>query len=120
MSLNIGVFYMDETTGKKTSVDLGEGKHLGGVESTRLELWGAEIMAQLGLVILPRLKEEAIVIIKDNDLDIAETEALTIQENLNSIAFHTGYDKEYIVARTNNVINAVRKAKELDGHVFIS
>lgn len=102
---------------KKIDVDL-DGKESAGFEVSRNDLWGAPIMIELGLTLLPSLRNNNIFASGD-DLDVLEHEAQTILKNVELISQHTKYFTEYIVLRTPNFINAVEKAREVNGTVII-
>jgi hypothetical protein len=120
MTLSIGVDYIDPKTGTLMGYDLGPGgEYLMGFESCRHTVWGHSIMKQPGLHWLPQLKVQAVIYIEGEDLDALEQEALTIQQNVELVMQHTRYDRDFLMFRTNNILRAVKAARELNGRVSI-
>lgn len=119
MTLQIDVDCMDDN-GNLVTLDLGDGGHLMGFESFRYIVWGATIMRELGLVLLPSLSKIAMLIVEGDELEILKQEALIIQANLSLIMQHVKPDEQFIMHRTNNVIKAVELAKQCGGQVTIA
>lgn len=76
-------------------------------------------MQQLGLVLLPRLSEGGFILISGEALAQLEHEATLIQANVDLILQHTPYDQQFIMGRTDNILHAIHKAREVNGEVMI-
>ena len=118
MTLRINVMYRDEN-GTQHQVDLGPGGHLAGVEVARYELWGAPIMIELGLEILPQLAKTALLRVESKQLEYLKQEALMIQKNLQKIIQNTSFGEQTIIGRTDNIMKAVEYAQKYNGQVTI-
>jgi hypothetical protein len=119
MTLSIGVFRRNPNTGDMDWVKLAAGKDLFGFEVYRYKLWGADIMVSLGLTIHPTLKNGAWLVLEGDDLDEVKNEGQIVPENLSLIAQETPLDEETIRFRAQNLIDAIKLAKEIGGGVSI-
>ncbi len=118
MSLDVSVYYRDELTGDRKEVPLRY-SYFGG-ESTRKTLWGAAILRQLGLKLLPELGNGAWLNIEGPELDQLEQEAHIILDNLELIAQRTQYEHTWMFGEyMRNLLNAIAKAREINGGVSI-
>src|SRR5262245_45753381 len=121
MTLSIDVSYTDPETGENRYYNLGAaatGGDLMGFESFRHEYPGSPVMEQLGLRLLPMLKFRDLLVGGD-ELDALEREALTIQQNAEFVMEHINPDPIFLWHRTNNILRAVKIARELNGKVSI-
>ncbi len=118
MSLRISVKCINGD-GQKHNLRLQPGKHLGGFEVSRYNFWGADIMRQLGLVLLPQLKEGGFILVGGDELTQLEREATLIQANVELVLQHTPYDQQFVMGRTDNILHAIQKAREVAGEVMI-
>ncbi|MBC7810908.1 MAG: hypothetical protein H7175_07180 [Burkholderiales bacterium] len=119
MTLAIFVYYTDPETGEEIDVDLGPGGEMAGVEALRHQLWGTPIMTELGLTLIPTLRNNNIFASGD-ELDVLEQEAKTILENADFIAERLGWrGTETILHRTGNIVKAVEEARKINGTVHI-
>ncbi|MHB8629898.1 MAG: hypothetical protein ACYDBJ_29190 [Aggregatilineales bacterium] len=109
---------IDKSTGKMILLPSALGKDLAGIENTRTQLWGASIMIELGLKLLPLLKD-SLVKAQGSDLLLLENEIHIIRANLDKIVFTTKYDKDTIWQRTQNFLDAIQQAREVKGGVII-
>lgn len=119
MTLMVYVTYTDEVTGETKDVDLGPGGYMAGVEIARTELWGAYVMYQLELKIIPHLAHGNIHV-SGEELDDLEREANIILANMDKITRKVRFDESTISQRTNNILNAIRKAREVNGTLTIA
>lgn len=118
MTLRIDASCIDKD-GNRNNIDLGLGGHLMGFESYRQTFWGSPFMIDMGLKILPSLAQKAIIFVKDDELDILREEAITIQQNLDFVLKNVHNDEQFVMHRTDNIINAVDIAKKCNGEVSI-
>lgn len=118
MSLRISVKCINGD-GQKHNLRLQPGKHLGGFEVSRYDFWGADIMHQLGLVLLPQLSKGGFILVSGGALAQLEHEAAIIQANVELILQHTPYDQQFIMGRTDNILHAIQKARDVNGEVMI-
>lgn len=93
-------------------------EYVGGFRVTRRDLWGADDMSALGMVLLPRLREVDLYI-EGSELDQLAREAALMMLHSHRIADATGYLSEYVNRRARNVLLAVNRAKAIGGGVFI-
>jgi hypothetical protein len=118
--MTLTVHAYSHESGKRVWIDLGPGKELFGFEVCRSELWGHEIMPSLHLTILPTLKEIWGFLIEDTqELEMLEQEAYIIRDNLLQIAQQTGYSEQFIMFRTQNLLDAIAIAREVSGGVEV-
>jgi hypothetical protein len=88
-----------------------------GFETTRKSFWGHDIMRDMGLEILPQLLYEGWLIIENDELDKVENELLKIQQNQTLISEKTGWDELFVMSRTNNILRALSKARQVGGGI---
>lgn len=121
MSLMISAFFRDPKTGKIQWVDFDHpGNHLAGFESFRQQFWGTVTMKNLGLTLLPSIAGEVSwLVVEGEEIHQLEQEAKTILQNSELIAQETIGDCVRVEKYANNVLNAIRVAREIDGGVSI-
>ncbi|MBC7870288.1 MAG: hypothetical protein H7Y09_05565 [Chitinophagaceae bacterium] len=120
MTLSIGVLYIDKSSGLEKRFSLPPGKHLFGFESYRERIWGADIMTHLGLIILPNLLHIGCFSITGDRLNQLEREGHIILDNIDLITEQTRYDsKENIKFHVDNLLDAIKLAKQSDGKMII-
>jgi hypothetical protein len=119
MTLSVEVYYYDKTSGEEKPFKDSYGVF--GFEVARTQLWGAEIMKQLGLEILPLLEERSELIIEGEELDQLELEANLIIRNVDLILEKTKYGDitSRITNYAENLLRAVKLARECSGYVSI-
>lgn len=121
MSLSVSVFVRDPDTGDMHSNPLeippSETCLPVGFETTRKSFWGHEIMREMGLEILPQLLYEGWLIIENDTLDQVESEVLKIRENQALISETTGWDKDFVMSRTKNILRALSTARQVGGGI---
>ena len=120
MSLRVGPFTRDPVTGKMQFIKVDPGKDLAGFEVYRHEFWGTTIMQELGLKLLPTLGDGIWLVIENEELDSLEEEALIILRNAALIAQKAAPDQTHVEFYANNILNAIRIAREVNGGVQIS
>jgi hypothetical protein len=86
---------------------------LAGTESARATFYGSSWAAGLGLVLLPRLKQESELWVSGPDLFSLSAEAEMLAANLPAT------DEEYWQYRLQNIILAVQAATAVGGTVCI-
>src|SRR5947209_5264509 len=121
MTLSVHCYVWREDTEEWQQVEWSNhlGCHLAGFESTRQDLWGADVMKSLGLTILPSL-DGANIQVSGDELDQLENEILVIRANLELVLENVRYDQQMIMQRTQNFLDAIAKAREVGGYVVIS
>ena|SRR5258707_3665759 len=122
MTLSVYCYVWDQDAEEWLNVEWSVdrlGSHLAGFESTRRDLWGAEVMKSLGLIILPSLDGGNIEASGD-ELDQLEDEILLIRGNLELVLENVPFDQQVIMQRTQNFLDAIGKAREVGGCVVIS
>src|SRR5687768_11344921 len=112
MSISVSVFTRDPETGQmqRSEIPIFETSQTGlpaGFETTRKTFWGHDIMRNMGLEILPQLLYEAWLIIENDELDQVESEVLKIRENQVLISEKAGWDKDFVMSRTKNILRAL-------------
>ena len=118
MSLSVYTYQIDQDTGEYKG-SIGDGQMAGG-ESWRSEVYGSTAAKSLGLKILPTLNEPDTAFWQGQEmLDCLESEAVTLLENLVFVAEQSAYEAESIRYNVQNILDAVLKAKEINGGVVI-
>jgi hypothetical protein len=115
MTLTVDV-YARTSDGESITLDV-DGKDyprndLFGIEVCRKTLWGADVMEELGLEILPSLSYRNIEC-ENEELELLEHEAKIILDNLETISHRTKFLADYIEFRVLNLIHAIAKARSL-------
>lgn len=120
MSIVISVEYRD-ANGQWQPIELDFEGHLAGHEVARVQLWGAPIMHQLGLKLLPQLATGQPLIVEGVELAQLEAEARLVLDNVPSIIANTTYprDKRLLIHRAENILYAALNAQAYVGRVWI-
>lgn len=92
---------------------------LGGFEAWRKELWGSDVIRSLNLKLLPALSRGEWVHAEGKALDIFESDVRTVQANAKLITQHVQIDEYSIMATTNRYLEAIARARSVDGGVVI-
>ncbi|MEG1590342.1 hypothetical protein [Chryseobacterium sp.] len=108
MSLTISFIYLSESFNNS---DFQVESNLFGFEICRKELWGNQKLKDLGCLIIPKLKEFDLFIIKD-ELQTIYEDCQIILEHINEISLATNYSDEFIKFRINNLLNFIEIALE--------
>lgn len=103
MSLTISFIYLSESFNNS---DIQLESDLFGFEICRKELWGNQKLNDLGCLIIPKLKEFDLFIIKD-ELQMIYEDCQIILENINEISLVTNYSEEFIEFRINNLLKFI-------------
>lgn len=106
MSLTISFIYLSESFNNS---DIQLESDLFGFEICRKELWGNQKSNDLGCLIIPKLKEFDLFIIKD-ELQMIYEDCQIILENINEISLVTNYSEEFIEFRINNLLKFIEIA----------
>ena len=117
MSLTVNA-YKKTPGGRWETLPCEHASELAGFESCRRELWGHVSIRDLGATLLPSLIDSD-VDAEGDALDQLQREAEEIIAHAAAIATATGYEHDYIVQRCENILGAVRRAKEIGGGVVI-
>lgn len=80
-----------------------------GFESSRKNLWGREIIHELGCELIYSLKKTNIYAF-DEDLKKLEREFLILLEHFDIIERHTGYDRDFVEFRVRNALEMIKVA----------
>jgi hypothetical protein len=121
MSITIKVDYRD-ADGHWQPIELDDEGHLAGHEVARVQLWGAPIMHQLGLTLLPQLANGQPLIVENAaQLDQLATEARIVLDNIVLITDNTTYpkDRHILIQRAENILYAAMNAQAYNGRVWI-
>lgn len=118
MTLSIGVLTFDEA-GNMTIHDVGPGRDLAGFEVYREQFWGAQIMLELGLELLPRLRDGIWLWVEQPDLERLEREAEIIIQHSAEISAATLVEEHKVLWYANNLLNAIAIARTVNGIVDI-
>ncbi len=114
MSLLINSYNRDAETNEIQLFDVEEhSQELGGFESCRKTLWGSHTAERFGLVLLLTLRESDLYA-EGEDLLQLETEAQTILQFIDVFALETHHSEEFIYHRTQNILQAIAKAREVE------
>lgn len=108
MSLTISFIYLSVSFNNS---DFQVESNLFGFEICRKELWGNQKLKDLGCLIIPKLKEFDLFIIKD-ELQTIYEDCQIILEHINEISLATNYSDEFIKFRINNLLNFIEIALE--------
>lgn len=119
MSLNVSV-WAPAPDGGEAAVELGPGGGLLGFESYRGDLWGARVMTDLGLHLLPSLGTDWGFIVREDGLDELRHEARTVHDAAERIAAATRVPSEKIRFYAQNLLQAVTLARETRGSVHVA
>lgn len=117
MSLLVNIRIYDEN-GEYAEIELGQGKDLAGGERLRFVLYGSELAENLGLKLLPQLKNHDLYVEPDN-LNELENEIITILNNVEKFAKNADSPQEYVETRVQNILNAIQTAKKEKGVIVI-
>jgi len=117
MSLLVNVRVYDEN-GEYSEIELEQGKDLAGGERLRFILYGSELAENLGLKLLPQLKNHDLHVEPDN-LDELENELKTILDNIEEFAKNADFVQEYVKARVQNIFDAIQIARKEKGVLVI-
>lgn len=80
-----------------------------GFEACRKNLWGHEIIKQIGCEMIYSLKESDIIVF-DEEINILKCELVNILDNIETIQSVTDYNKEFIEFRVENVLEMIKIA----------
>lgn len=119
MSLRVGPFKRDPESGDMQFLKVELGKHLAGFEIYRQQFWGADVMVELGLKLLPSLGERAWLVVEHDELDNLEQEAHLILQNMHLIAQRTGVDLPHVEGYAQNILHSIGIARTVIGGVSI-
>ena len=120
MTLSINVYRRLPGEDALEFVDAGHpSEELGGFERCRYDLWGSSVARQLGLTLLPTLRDIYGVWAEDEDLATLEREARTLLDHLELVSQATGFEREYVAHRTGNILRAIDRARAIGGGVVI-
>lgn len=119
MSLNVSV-WTSSPDGGEVHVDLGPGGGMIGFESYRAELWGAPVMRELGLALLPSLGSEWGFTVREDGLDELRHEARTVRDAAGQIEAATGIPADKVRFYAENLLHAVASARETRGSVHVA
>lgn len=118
MTLQVNVLVPDETTGRYVYLAMEFHKTFFGFYQDLFRLWGSELMIELGLVLLPNLKNGLYCGTKE-ELDLLEKEMLIAWENVDVIDEKLEIIPEYFLMHIRNVLDAIAIAREVNGTVTI-
>ena len=93
-------------------------EYVAGFERCRRDLWGHEFVCGLGLVLLPALAKDD-VFAEGKAIDQLESDTQCILSNIASVSEATRYTEEFISQRCQNILGAIRRAREIGGGVVI-
>ncbi|KAB2853643.1 MAG: hypothetical protein F9K46_18055 [Anaerolineae bacterium] len=120
MTIGIFVLVKDQTTGEFIDVETDSSKMLFGFYSHRGALWGSDLVRSLGLVLLPKLLDIGDLHLTTHDeFDLFEKEIRIIEKNIDIIAVDAGDQPKYIMHYVKNALEAISKARELNGTIMI-
>jgi len=114
MSLIVYAYRRDPETGKMLDLEVAPVlpcNELAGFESWRHEVWGASVVRDLGLKLIPSLANEDLYA-EGSDLDQLDTELERLIENLSTVAATTNIDAGSLRFRIDNMREAVRLARQ--------
>lgn len=99
-------------------VSVDSSADLAGFERCRRDLWGHEFVRGLGVTLLPRLAEGDIYA-EGEDIGRLESDTQCLLTHVTSVSEATRYTAEFITQRCQNILGAVRRAREVGGGVVI-
>lgn len=114
MSLLINSYERDEKTNKIQLHEVEDHSlELGGFENCRKTFWGSYTAERLGLELLCSLREYDLYA-EGEHLTQLENEAKTILQFTDVFERETHFSKEFITQRTQNLLRAIARAKEVE------
>ncbi|MGN7763386.1 hypothetical protein ACTJKB_18230 [Paenibacillus sp. 22594] len=81
--------------------------NLFGFESCRKNLWGIDLIRELGCELIYSLKSRDIIVF-DGEIEKLRSELLILFDNLDIIKLHTIYDKDFIEFRVRNALEMIK------------
>jgi hypothetical protein len=117
MTLIVNTF-IRTANGGMDFVDVDHSDELAGFESCRTDLWGHVSVRALGLKLLPTLAEQDIYA-EGDDIRQLESDVHLLLSHVMTVAEKTKYSTDFINHRCQNMLNAIRRAREVGGGVVI-
>jgi hypothetical protein len=122
VTLIVEAYRRDPETGAMIDLDHEPGDHLAGFENWRQIVWGAPVMKDLGLTLLPSLATSSEFHAEGANLDRLDTELGLVAAELPRITAATGVNPDTFARRLANMRTAVARAREVEdasGGVYI-
>jgi hypothetical protein len=116
MTLCVDTYIYDEN-GERKYLDVESSKNLAGIEACRHTFYGSDFVKKLNLKRLYSLKEGDLWV-EGEELIELETEINTFLLNLDNFVKRKD-DKSYFEFRLQNILDAVKKAKEIGGGIVV-
>ena len=117
MSLTVNT-YRKLPDGNMDFIEVPHSEEVAGFEHCRHELWGHESVRALGLSLLPSLAHTDIYADSESVAQL-ESETQQIIAHVAEIAEATQYRADFITYRCQNILGAIRRAREIGGGVVI-
>lgn len=118
MTLWISVFYVNQED-KKISMEFEPGQQLAGFEDSRYEFWGHPVMKSIGIKLLYQLGEPMNIVVEGESLNTLEEELHRIREHQTMLITETNQDADFINFHTKNLLNAVKRTKDVNGSLRV-
>lgn len=118
MSLLVSLYIRDENN-EIQFVEQDHSDELAGFESCRHNLYGSALSKELGLKILPALAVESSLYVRFEDFQNVKQEVELMLANLDLYAKEGIYRREYIEAKLNNILKAIKGAQKIKGEIVI-
>lgn len=122
MTLIVEAYRRDPASGEMIDLEHGPGEQLAGFERWRRVVWGAAVMRDLGLTLLPSLATRSEIHAEGPDLDRLGAELDLVVADLPRIASVVGVDPDVLGRRIANMRAAVARAGRVEdgsGGVYI-
>jgi hypothetical protein len=122
VTLIVEAYRRDPESGAMIDLDYEAGEQLAGFENWRHIVWGAAVMQDLGLTLLPSLTTRSEIHAEGADLDILEAELDLVAADLPRITAVTGVNPDTFGRRIANMRAAVMRARQVEdgsGGVYI-
>ncbi len=97
----------------------GDNYMLGGFDAWRNELWGSEAINSLNLKLLTALSTEEWVHAEGEALSMFEADVKAVQAQAQLITKNVCIDERSIMITTNRFLEAIARARSVDGGILI-
>ena len=116
MTLSVNAYYID-SDGNEVDIAFpseSTANNVAGFESCRNTFYGSDQVKELGLNLLPLLKNQAVIYAEGDELETLQSEINILLSNLEK------FDEIYWGFRLNNILTAIKLAKNFkNGRVSI-
>jgi hypothetical protein len=115
VTLIVEAYRRDPESGAMIDLGYEAGEQLAGFENWRHIVWGAAVMRDLGMTLLPSLTTISEIHAEGADLDRLEAELGLVAAHLSRITEATGVNPDTFGRRIANLRAAVARARQVEG-----